>query len=74
MVYIHFLFAFLALKKGVTRWTRQKGLQIKLPSDVIIASLRLFVFVSVRSDKMQQQSQVITPQSNYIGLLLTASA
>ena len=33
---------------------RQKGLQIILPSDVIIASLRLFVFISAWGDKMQQ--------------------
>ena len=66
--------------------TRQKGLQIRLPSDVIIARLQqieqwfqghcrncLFVFVSARSDKMHSKS-VTKSWRSYMGLLFTASA
>ena len=63
-----------ALKKVKSIETRQKGLQIILPSDVIIASLRsCFCFLAERQNA--QQSKVITRRSwRYMGLLLTASA
>ena len=46
-----------------------------VPSHVIIISLRLFVFVSPRSDKSQVKSKVITPRRrrSYSALLLTAA-